>query len=142
MYFIVTVKYDKNQENGVVKSVKEQYMFDVLNYTECEARVIEELTPYISGEFAIDAIKKIRVAELFNVDSEAERWYKFKVAFMTIDEKCGVEKRSISTILVRADDFKEACERFAYYMRSTMADYEIVSVSETPIIDFFPAKLA
>lgn len=142
MYFIVTVKYDKIQENGVVKPVKEQYLFDCLSFVEAETSAIEALTPYISGDFVIDAIKKTRVAEIFNVDSEADKWYKVKVAFITLDEKYGVEKKTISTILVRADDFKEACERFAYNMRSTMADYEIVSISETAILDYFPEKLA
>lgn len=142
MYFIATAKYDKMQENGAVKTVKEQYMFDALSYTECESRVIEELTPYISGEFTIDAIKKTRIAELFNVESESGKWYKVKVAFITIDEKTAQEKKSVSAILVNADNFSEAYESFNDGMRGTMADFEIVSISETPILDFFPAKLA
>lgn len=141
MYFIATVKYDKIQGNGVVKTVKEQYMFDALSYTECEARVIEELTPYISGEFTIHDLKKPRVAELINVDSEADRWYKVKVAFITLDEKNAQEKKSVSTILVRADNFGEAYERFNESMRGTLADFEIQSIAETPILDYFPAKL-
>lgn len=141
MYFIATVKYDKIQENGAVKTVKEQYMFDAVSYTECEARVIEELTPYISGEFTIDAIKKARISELFSVESESDKWYKVKVAFITLDEKTAQEKKSVITILVRADDFGEAYERFMEGMRTTMADFEIVSISETQILDFFPAKV-
>lgn len=142
MYFIVTVKYDKIQENGQIKPIKEQYMFDALSYTECEARVIEELTPYISGEFTIEAIKKTRIAELFNVGSEADKWYKAKVAFITLDERSAQEKKSVSTILVRADDFGNAFEIFKDGMRGTMADFEIQSISETPILEFSPAKLA
>lgn len=142
MYFIVNVKYDKMQENGIVKPVKEHYLFDCLSFVEAETRAIEELTPYISGEFTIDAIKRCRVAELFNADTDSDRWYKVKVAFITLDEKTAVEKKSVSTILVRADDFGEAYERFMEGMRGTMADFEIVSISETPILDYFPVKLA
>lgn len=142
MYFICSVKFDKAQENGVVKAVKEQYLFDALSYTEAEARVIEELTPYISGEFTIDAIKKTRIAELFNAGDNADRWYKVKVAFITIDEKTATEKRTATTILVHADDFASACENFMEAMRGTLADFEIISISETPILDYFPAKLA
>lgn len=142
MYFIATAKYNKIQENGAIKTVKEQYIFDALSYTECEARVIEELTPLISGEFAIDAIKKTRIAELFNVTSDADKWYKVKVAFIILDEKTAQEKKSVSTILVRADNFGEAYKRFNEGMKGTIADFEIVAISETPILDYFPVKLA
>lgn len=141
MYFIATVKYDKMQENGQVKPVKEQYMFDALSYTECEARVFEELTPYISGEFTIADIKKPRVSELFNVNSESDKWYKAKVAFITFDEKTNAAKKSISTMLIRADDFGEACDKLIEGMHGTVADWDLVSVGETPILDYFPAKL-
>lgn len=141
MLFIATVKYNKPQENGVIKTVKEQYMFDALSYTECEARVIEELTPYISGEFTIDAIKKCRVSEIFNGGSDADKWYKAKIAFITLDEKTAQEKKSISTMLIRADNFGEACDKLIEGMHGTVSDWDLISVGETPILDYFPEKL-
>lgn len=140
MYFISTIKYDKIQENGVVKPVKEQYLFDALSFVEAETRTIEELTPYISGDFSVDAIKKTKIAELFNADGQADRWYKVKVAFITIDERTAQEKKSLSTILVHADDFGQAYERFNDGMRGTLADFEIAGITETAILDYFPVK--
>lgn len=139
MYFIVTIKFDQNVA-GKIKSAKEQYMFDALSYTEAEARAVEELTPCISGEFTIEAIKKTRVSELMNVDSLADRWYKVKVAFITLDEKTATEKKSVVPILVRAEDFGEAVERFMDGMSGTISDFEIISIAETPILDYFPTK--
>ena len=52
-YFLSTVRYEKTMENGLNKTVSEQYLFDALSFTEAEARTIEELKPYISGEFSI-----------------------------------------------------------------------------------------
>lgn len=140
LYFGVKVTYDKTTENGLVKKVTEPYLFDALSFTEAESRAIEELTPFISGEFTVKACKCTSIAEIFNLG--AERYYLAKVACITIDEKSGVEKRSISQILVGASDFKEAYDNFLDGMKGTMADYEIVSLAETPIMDVYPAKLS
>ena len=140
-YFLSTVRYDKTMENGLNKTVSEQYLFDALSFTEAEARTIEELKPYISGEFSIPQIVKPRISELMlSEDVSADRYYKVKVSFITLDEKSGAEKKTNSFILVQASDFKNAYDRFIEGMKGTMADYEIVSIVETQILDYYPAK--
>ena len=105
-----------------------------------EARITEEQTPFISGEFTVSAIKSTKIAEIF-WDETGDRWYLVKVAFITIDEKTAAEKRSISQILVQAANFRHALERFEEGMKGTMADYEIVSINETPIMDVYKMKV-
>lgn len=140
-YFLSTVRYEKTMENGLNKTVSEQYLFDALSFTEAEARTIEELKPYISGEFSIPQIVKPRISELMlSKDVSADRYYKVKVSFITLDEKSRVEKKTNSFILVQASDFKNAYDRFIEGMKGTMADYEIVSIVETQILDYYPAK--
>lgn len=140
-YFLSTVRYEKTMENGLNKTVSEQYLFDALSFTEAEARTIEELKPYISGEFTIPQIVKPRISELMlSEDVSADRYYKVKVSFITLDEKSGAEKKTNSFILVQASDFKNAYDRFIEGMKGTMADYEIVSIVETQILDYYPAK--
>lgn len=117
-------------------------MFDALSFVEAETRATEELAPYISGEFTVDKITRTKIAELFNADSDLDKWYKVKVAFITIDEKTASEKKSVTAILVNANDFKEAYDRFMDGMRGSLADFEIISIAETPILDYFPIKLA
>jgi len=51
LWFECKVRYDKMMENGTVKKVNEPYLVDALSFTEAEARIIEEMTPFISGEF-------------------------------------------------------------------------------------------
>ncbi len=128
-------------ENGSVKKVTEPYLVDALSFTEAEARIIEEQTPYISGEFSVSAVKRSKISEIF-YDETGDKWYLVKVAFITIDEKTGVEKRSISQLLVQAKDFRSAFENFVEGMKSTLADYEIVSINETPIMDVYKVKLS
>ena len=141
--FQSTVRYEKTMENGIQKTVNEQYLFDALSFTEAEARTIEELKPYISGVFTIPQIVKPRISELFlSDDTAADRYYKVKVSFITIDEKSGVEKKTNSFILVQASDFKNAYDRFIEGMKGSMSDYEIVSIVETMIMDYYPVKYA
>lgn len=126
-------------ENGIVKKVNEPYLVDALSFTEAEARIIEEQTPFISGEFSVSAVKRTKISEIFRDDS-ADKWYLAKVAFITIDEKTAVEKRTISQILVAASDFKGAFDNFMEGMSGTMADFELVSLSETPLMDVYGLK--
>lgn len=65
LYFECSVRYDKIQQNGSVKRVTEKYIVDALTFTEAEARIVEAITPYISGEYSIPAIKKTKIAEVF-----------------------------------------------------------------------------
>ena len=139
-WFECKVKYDKIQENGSVKKVNEPYLVDALSFTEAEARIIEECTPYISGEFSISAVKKTKISEIF-WDETGDRYYMVNVMFITIDEKTAVEKKSASFILVQASDFKGALDNFMSGMKGTMADFEIASITETALMDVFPIDL-
>lgn len=139
-WFECKVRYDKTQENGSVKKVNEPYLVDALTFTEAESRITEEQRPFISGEFDVAAVKRSRIAEIaFN--DEGDKWYLAKVAFITVDEKSGVEKRSIAQILVQASGFKSAFDNLLAHMKGTMADYDIVSISETPLIDVYKMKV-
>lgn len=139
--FIAVVRYDKIQENGAVKRVSEQYLCDALTCTEAEAIVTENLRPYISGDFFTTSVKESKIAEVLNAE-DAERYWLCKVAFITVDERTAAEKRTVSQILVGASDFTNAVEEFNEGMEGTMADFEIVGLSETPIVEYFPTKLS
>lgn len=140
-WFECKVRYDKMQENGAIKKVNEPYLVDALSFTEAEARIIEEQTPYISGDFSVSAVKRTKIAEIFR-ERTGDKWYLVKVAFITLDEKTAVEKKSISQILVAADSFKEAYDNFMEGMKGTMADFEINTIQETLIMDVYDADLS
>ena len=139
-WFETKVRYDKMMENGTQKKVNEPYMVDALSFTEAEARTIEELTPFISGDFSISAVKRTNITEIFWNDA-ADKWYHVKVNFITLDEKTA-EKKTTSHILVAANNFREALDNFMEGMKGTMADFEVASIAETTIMDVFKAKLA
>lgn len=140
-WFECKIRYDKTQENGSIKKVTEPYLVDALSFTEAEARIIEEMTPFISGEVDVNAVKRTKISEIFWDDS-ADKWYLVKVAFITIDEKTAQEKKSTSLILVAGNDFKWAYNNFMEGMKGTMADFEITSITETPLMDVYKVKLS
>jgi hypothetical protein len=127
-------------ETGIQKTVTEPYMVDALSFTEAEARITEEITPFISGEFTVSAVKRTNICEIF-YDETGDRWYKVKVNFITIDEKTAVEKRTANYMLVQASDFQKSYDNFMEGMKGTMADFEIASIVETPIMDVFKVNL-
>lgn len=136
-WFECRVKYDKMLENGMQKKVTEPYLVDALSFTEAEARIIEEVSPFISGEFSVSAVKRANFSELF-FDEAGDRWYKCKLNFITLDEKSGMEKRTASYMLVQAADFETALKNLVAGMKGTMADWVIVSIAETPLMDVYP----
>ena len=113
-WFECKVRYDKMMENGVVKKVNEPYL--------------------------VDAVKRTKISEIFWDDS-ADKWYLVKVAFITIDEKTAAEKKSSTLILTAGNDLKGAYDNFMAGMEGTMADFEIQSIAETPLMDVYKAKL-
>jgi small-conductance mechanosensitive channel len=124
-------------ENGVLKKVTEPYLVDALSFTEAEARIIEEVKHYVSGEFTVANIKRARLAELF-FNENGDRYYRIKVLFITLDEKSGTEKKTAAQMLVQASNLKESIAVLEEGMKGSMADYTIASVAETMILDVFP----
>ena len=117
-WFECKVSYEKIMEDGKQKKVTEPYLVDALSFTEAEARIIEELTPFISGEFVIKDIKRAKLSEIF-FNENGDRFYKIKVYFITIDEKSGAEKKTATQMLTQASNLKEAIEVLEKGMKGT-----------------------
>ena len=138
IWFECKIRYEKVIEDGLQKKVTETYAVNALSYSEAEKRIIEEMSAYISGEFDVKDIKKAAYKEIFFSDSDtADKWYKARLQFITIDEKTEKEKRSTVTYLVQAGTFNAAVKNIDEVMGGTMIDYVIASVAETTIMDVF-----
>lgn len=139
-WFECKVSYEKMQETGSPKKITESYLVDAMSFTEAEERITKEITPFVTmGEFTVANIKRAKIAELFLDPAElADRFYRCKVLFVTLDEKSGMEKKSPATMLVNAASLEDAVKRLSEEMNKTLATYEIASVTDTPIMDIFP----
>ena len=137
-WFETKVEFEKIIDDGSQKKVKEAYTVDALSFTEAEERITEEMSSYISGEFTVRNIAEASYKEIFFSDlPSADKWYKAKLQFITLDEKTEKEKRSNVYYLVQAANFMQAVKNIEEVMGTTMIDYVIASVAETAIMDVF-----
>ena len=140
-WFECKIRYEKLQEDGMQKKVTEVYTVDALSFTEAEKRIMEEMSCFISGAFEVADIKKAAYKEIFFSDLDsADKWYKAKLQFITIDEKTDKEKRSSVNYLVNAGTFTSAVANIEEVMGTTAIDYVIASVAETTIMDVYEYK--
>jgi hypothetical protein len=137
-WFECKVRYDKTLENGTIKKVTEPYLVDAMSFTEAEARIIKEMSPFMSGEWSVADIKRANYSELFPCEEEtADRWYKIKLATVIIDEKKQVEKKVTTWKLVQAANLKDAIKKLDEGMKGSLADFEVTQVAETAIVDVY-----
>jgi hypothetical protein len=135
-WFECKVKFEKTAEDGKIVKVSESYLVDALSFTEAEERMIEEMKPFISGEFSVANIKRVKINEMFFHDY-GDKWYRFKVNYITLDEEKGVEKKVPVAMMVQASEIGQALSRLHEGMKGSMADYEVVTIAETLIMDVF-----
>jgi hypothetical protein len=67
-----------------------------------------------------------------------DRWFKSKVTLMAYDEESGKERKTNMYLLIQANDVRETFDNTVQIMKSTMGDYTITAISESPIMDVFP----
>ena len=137
-FYEVKIQYQKMQDDGREKKVTEQYVVESLSFTEAEARIIEEMTPYISGELDVVSEKIAPYNEIILSDRiDDDKWFLSKVRLITIDEKIAKEKKTSQRFLVQADTSQTALEYTKKLFDSNMTDYTIDSVQDTPTIEVF-----
>ena len=57
-------------------------------------------------------IKRANYSELFFCEEDAaDRWFKCKLFFITLDEKSGAEKKTSTQVLVQAADLRDAVKK-------------------------------
>ena len=140
-WFECKIKYERAMDNGVMKKFNEPYLVDALNFTEAERRIIEEIAPFMTGEFQVSDIKRARYAEIFEtIDESADRWFKAKLTFVTLDEKTVKEKKSSHNVLVQCSDLRDAVKRLDEGMKGSMMDYVISSMAETMLMGVYHYK--
>ena len=137
-WFETIVRYDRVMESGEMKKVNETYVVDAITFGEAEESIAEEMKPYMSGDFDIKNINPAPYSEIFFSDKDTDdKYYRVKLNFITIDERTQKEKKSKVTYLVQANSLEQARKNTEEVMKGTMIGYELVSVTETKILDVF-----
>lgn len=137
-WFETKVKMDVMQNDGMTKSETFVYLVDALTFKEAEDRIIEECKPFTSGNLEVAAVKKVRINDMYLSDEDtADRFYRVKLAIVTIDEKTQTEKETPIVLMVQASDFEDAVNRLKKEMSGFLMDWRIVNFTETKIEDVY-----
>lgn len=141
--FECKVKYTKvDSESGKEKKLTETYLVDAVDFIEAQTRIHKEMESLTSGEFELQSIKRVKYAELVQVDCENIIWYKAKVSFTAVDETSGKEKRTAFNILVTGSNVEEASQNIQNAFKDSMSDYKIEGITDSKIIDYLPYEQA
>lgn len=129
-YFEVRCRYEKIGDDGESKKVTETYLTNAINCTDAELKVTQEIQPFSNGEFKVVNIREMKIAELFERNVEGY-WYACRLAMIV------EEKRVPVLIYVKALDVKDAESFTMLQLKQSMAEWVVVSVTETKVLDVF-----
>jgi hypothetical protein len=136
-WFLCRVKYAKENEQGLLKNVSEQYLVDAVSFTEAEARIYDMLGSTIRGDFQVTNISKSNFVDVFPYD-DIDIWHKCKITYVVADADSGKEKKVTQYMLVTAHDVKEAYERIHESLNNMLVTFRVPDVTESPIVEVFP----
>lgn len=122
------IQYLKTTDDGKEKNVTEIYVVDALSFSEAEARFVEAMKPYISGDSKVIAIAIARYDEIFFSGA--------KVQFATVDST-GRDKNTTVYYLVQARDIETARRNVTAQLEGLITGFSITGLNETQIIDIF-----
>jgi len=137
IWFLCKVKYAKENEQGLLKNVSEQYLVDAVSFTEAEARIYDMLGSVIRGDFQVTNISKSNFVDVFFFE-DIDIWHKCKISYIVADADSGKEKKVTQFMLVTAHDVKEAYDRIHESLSNMLVSFRVPEVTESPIIEVFP----
>ncbi len=137
IWYSCKVKHNKEMDDGMLKQVTDAFLLDAVSYTDAESRLYEICERDIHGEFTVTQITKTNIAEVI-MEEDAEKWYKSKVVYMTVDGDSEKEVKINSYLLVSAEHVKQAYEKLEQHLNSMLVPYEIPSITLTNFLEVFP----
>lgn len=130
------IKHSQVLDSGKKKNVSVEYLVDAMSFTEAEARAIKTANESISTrEYDIVAISRENVSDIIRNDEDDESpWFKANVAIVTLDDTTGESKESPQITYVQASDTHEADKTLRDYMKNSMLDWDIKSITKTKVV--------
>lgn len=133
MYFYeIVTKYQRKTGEDNPGLVKETYLVEAINPTNAEARVIDEIKPFIFGDHETERITKRNIYDIF-ANPNGENWYKGRVELIVVDGD--TESRKAFTVLVQANTISDALRTLQDETGSI--DCEIVGLAKSAILEVY-----
>ncbi|MCH7400100.1 DUF4494 domain-containing protein [Belliella sp. DSM 107340] len=137
IWFKCTVKYAKENEQGLLKNVSEKYLVDAVSFTEAEAKMYELLGSVIRGDFQVTTAAKSNIVDVFEYE-DIDIWHECKVTYFVVDGDSGKEKKITQIMLVTAHDVKEAYDRINESLSNMLVTFRVPEIKESLILEVFP----
>ena len=132
MFYEIAIKVTKANERGKEKEVIEKFITDVMLFAEAEQKGLE----LYNGQCDVVGIRRSNVYEIVNEQKTDGKYFKEKLASVFVDEKTGKDKMTYYHVLLNASDMDEANKIMQEYMKAGMADFLLLSITETKILEF------
>lgn len=130
-YIEVAARFNTFDENGSMVKKVEKYLVKADTFMEAETMVKKD---FGEADTDVDAVKKSNIVELVNItNSDDNILYKVKISLITLDEKSGKEKHRFTYILIESSTIDNAIKAVREWMKGTISDYTILSVTESGI---------
>jgi len=137
-WFLVSVKYAKESEEGLLKQISEEYLFDAISFTEAESLTYTKLAEMIRGDFQIVRITRSNYVDVFFYE-DADLWHSCKVVYHVADGDTGKEKKVTQHMLVTAENVDQAFDRIRESLSNMLVTFTIPEIKEkSKIMDVFP----
>lgn len=137
-YVQVTAKFNKVDEDGKELKVTEHYLVDADNNIKAETIAAKRLVDFYP-DYDVTANKRLPISEILG-DKDSEKWWLCKVRMVVIDEISAKEKKSVIQMLAGAPTFEGALQYVKGVLKDSVSDTEIVSIAESPIVEYIPAR--
>jgi hypothetical protein len=132
-WFLCKVKYAKENEEGLLKNISEQYLVDAVSFTEAEAILYDRLASQIRGDFQVTGISKSNIVDVFFYEN-SDIWYKCKISYLVADADSGKEKKVTQYMIVTAEDVKNAYDRIQESLSNMLVSFRIPDIVESAIV--------
>ncbi len=133
IFYEIKISYTRQTGEDNPAAVKESYMIEGLTCADVEKRLIEEIKPFISGEWEVKSCKQVQFYDLIP-NPDGDRWYKARVEMITLEDN-GKETRKAVSIFVQACNLTDANKHLHQALNNL--DCEVVSITRSPILDVF-----
>ena len=130
MFYEIAIKVNRIDNKGKEKEVVERFITDVELFAEAEQKGLE----LYNGQCDVVGIRRSNVYEIVNDKNEKDKYFRAKLASVFIDDN-GKEKYTYYHVLVAAENMDAANRRMQEYMKAGMADFLLLSITETKILE-------
>ena len=136
MYYKTVIKHKTQDEQGLLKEIKEQHLVDSISYTEAETRIFEIMLDEGLSSPEVVGITKTKFSQvLVDIDSDENSiYFQGVISFVSIDDN-GKQKKIKEAILIYCKSIERAMEYLKDELKEFVVPVEIESITKTAIID-------